>query len=52
MRKFYSKFSDFFDSNQKTLETNLDDTIDSDEHGWSKKTFKKGVFVWDQREKR
>ena len=47
----YSKSCYFFDSNNITIETYWDDTIDGNEQCWNKITSKKGVFVSDQREK-
>ena len=40
----------FFDSNQITFKTNLDDTFDGNEQCWSKRNFKKGAVLSDQRE--
>ena len=48
---FYSRCCNFFDSNNITIETYLDDTIDDNEQCWNKITSKKGVFVYDQRDK-
>ena len=42
---FYSRSCNFFDSNQITLKTNLDDTYDGIEQCWSKINFKKGVVL-------
>ena len=47
----YSKSCYFFDSNHITFKAYLDDTIDCNEQRWNKITYKKGVFVSDQREK-
>ena len=41
---FYSKSCNFFDNYQITLETYLDDTIDSNKQCWSKINLKKACF--------
>ena len=42
---FYSKLCNFFDSYQMTVETYLDDTIDSNEQCWSKINPKRRDFL-------